>query len=73
MFYVVSRLFFKGEKETHSMQIFSTYEEARKRYYSIIAADLQDTEITYQMANIVSSDGFIRDMQVFNREEEEAE
>lgn len=70
MFYIVNRFFYKGEEETHSTQIFTSYEEARKRYYNIIAADLQDESITYQMAIILSSDGITRDVQVFDRNAE---
>lgn len=72
MFYIVNRLFIKDGKETHSTQIFDAYEEARKRYYGIIAADLQDDTITYQMASIFSSDGNVRDIQVFDRNEDES-
>lgn len=71
MFYIVNRLFYKGEKETHSTQIFSSYEEARKRYYNIISADLNDEAITYQMANIISKDGTMLDHQVFDRNTED--
>ena len=70
MFYIVNRLSIKDGKETHSTQIFETYEEARKRYYNIIAADLNDDAITYQLADIVSSDGLTRDIQVFDRNAE---
>lgn len=71
MFYIVNRLFFKGEAETHSTQIFYSYEEARKRFYNIIASDLNDEEVTYQMTSIVSNDGVTRDVQVFNRNTED--
>lgn len=71
MFYIVNRIFFKGDAETHSTQVFASYEDARKRYYNIIAADLNDESITYQMANIISSGGILRDIQVFDRRQEE--
>jgi len=67
MFYIVNRLFYKGEAETHSTQMFKTYEEARKRYYNIVATDLNDDAITYQMASILSSEGMLLDIQVFDR------
>lgn len=66
-FYRVDRLFYKGDAETHSMQIFDNLDDARKRCFSIIAADLQDDAITYQMADIVDSNGMMLECRVFDR------
>lgn len=71
MFYIVNRLFYKADKENRSTQIFDSQEEAQKRYFNIIAADLQDADITYQMANIISKDGTMLDHQVFDRNTED--
>lgn len=71
MFYTVIRQFFKGGNETHSMEVKETLDEARKRYFSIIAADLQTEDITYQATYIIDSTGLMIEGRVFNRESEE--
>lgn len=57
IFYIVTRLFYKGENETHSVQIFTDRKQAVQRYYNIIAADLADDAVTYQFASIVDCFG----------------
>lgn len=68
MFYSVIRIFFKGDAETHSVQQFSTLQDAQKRYFNIIAADLADDAITYQSAYIIDSNGLMAEGRVFDRE-----
>lgn len=52
-FFIVTRIFYKGESETHSVQIIADKRQATQRFYNIIAADLADNDITYQFASIV--------------------
>lgn len=66
-FYRVDRLFFKGDKETHSIQLFDSLDEARKRYFNIIATDLNDPDITFQQADIVDANGMMLECRVFDR------
>lgn len=66
-FYTVIRQFYKNGAETHSMEIKASYEDALKRYFSIIATDLNDTEITYQATYIIDSTGLMMEQRVFNR------
>lgn len=70
MFYLVIRVFFKGETETHSVEIKNSYRDAQVRFYSIIAADLANEEITYNAAYIIDSNGQFRAGQVFDRRTE---
>jgi len=56
-FFIVTRIFYKGNVETHSVQIFADRRQATQRFYSIIAADLADNDITYQYATITDSNG----------------
>jgi len=56
-FYIVTRIFYKGANETHSIQIFSDERQATQRFYNIIAADLADNDVTYQFASICNSNG----------------
>ena len=66
-FYTVIRQFYKNGAETHSMEIKASYEDALKRYFSIIATDLNDAEITYQATYIIDSTGLMMEQRVFNR------
>lgn len=70
MFYRVDRLFYKDGVETHSMQVFENYEDARKRYFNLIATDLNDDAITFQMADIISSEGVMLECVSFDRKAE---
>jgi ferritin-like protein len=56
-FYIVTRLFYKGSEETHSVQIITDHRQATQRFYNIIAADLADNDVTYQFASIVDCRG----------------
>lgn len=66
-FYSVVRIFFKGDSETHSVEHKSTLLDAQKRYFSAIAADLANGEITYQAAYIIDSNGLMVEGRVFDR------
>lgn len=72
MFYSVIRIYYKGDAETHSVQMFNELRDAQKRYFNIIAADLADESITYQSAYIIDSNGLMLEGRVFDRAVEEA-
>lgn len=65
--FIVIRVFFKGEAETHSVEFKDTYFEAQQRYYGIIAADLANPDVTYQAAYIINANGLMMDGKVFDR------
>lgn len=65
--FIVIRVFFKGEAETHSVEFKDTYFEAQQRYYGIIATDLANPDITYQAAYIINANGLMMDGKVFDR------
>lgn len=77
IFYIVTRIFFKGDNETHSIQLFTDSRQATQRFYGIIAADLADAAITYQFASICDNFGnnllnpVVYDRRGENSEEEE--
>lgn len=73
MFYTVIRQFFKGDAETHSMEVKQTLAEAMRRYFSIIAADLADAAITYNAAYIIDSNGLMVEGRTFDRRESEVQ
>ena len=67
MFWTVVRQFFKGVKENHSMEIKEDKDRAIQRYFNILAADLADSEITYNAAYIIDSNGLMIEGRVFDR------
>jgi hypothetical protein len=73
--FFVTRVFFR--KETHeqasSIQKFDTEVAARKRYYSILASDIDSDAYEYEMVQIVREDGICIASQVFDNREGAAE
>ena len=67
-FYLVIRYFIKkDDTNNHSVEVFHDYESARKRYYNIIATDLNNQDLIYNSVvmldaymNKVASDYFDR-------------
>lgn len=47
IFYAVHRLFIRGGTVARSVELYNDSWEAEKRYYSIIASDIANDEITY--------------------------
>ena len=74
IFFIVTRIFFKGDNETHSVQIFADERQATQRFYNIIAADLADNAITYQFASICNCwGGNVLNPVVYDRRNENSE
>ena len=48
--FAIIRIFYKGDKETHSVEFKDSYFEAQQRYYNIIATDLANPDDTYTAA-----------------------
>lgn len=65
--FAIIRIFYKGDKETHSVEFKDTYLEAQQRYYNVIATDLANPDITYQAAYIINASGLMMDGKVFDR------
>lgn len=65
--FAIVRIFYKGNVEQHSVEFRDTYLEAQQRYYTIIATDLANTDITYQAAYIINAGGLMLDGKVFDR------
>lgn len=55
----VTRVFFSAPdgKQSNSIQKFDTEVEARKRFYAILAADLDNANIQYEMVQVVRENG----------------
>ena len=57
MFYIVTRIIYKGSTESHSVEIKTDPRQATQRFYNVIAADLADDTVTYQYASITDCYG----------------
>lgn len=68
--FLVYRLFIKNGTLSSSIE-YKNYREAHARYFNILAADLQNAEITFNMGGIISAAGDLLKNQSFNHEEEE--
>ena len=65
--YFVFRFSLKNSgEESHSEQRFDSEITARKRYYNVLAADIDSTEIAYELVQIVREDGICVASQVFD-------
>lgn len=65
--FAVIRIYYKGDKETHSVEFKDSYFEAQQRFYNIIASDLANPDVTYQAAYIINASGLMMDGKVFDR------
>lgn len=65
--YHIVRIFVKNDKETHSVEFKDTYLEAQQRFFNVVASDLANDDITWQMAYIVDSKGLMLECRVFDR------
>ena len=63
--YAVLRVRVKDGQRQTSVE-FKEYQEAIKRYFSILAADLGDETVTYNMCTIIDSDGYVTEARSFS-------
>lgn len=53
-------------KQSNSIQMFSDEQAAFKRYYSVLAADIDNGSYQYELVQIVREDGITVASQVFD-------
>lgn len=64
----------QGGQEAHSQQRFDDETAAMKRFYSILASDIDSAQYVYEMVQVVREDGIAIASQVFdNRPKPEPE
>lgn len=75
MFYIVVRFNINNQgTESHSEQRFDTETAALKRYYNILAADIDSDTLRYELVQVIrSTDGGTIMNQVFDFTEPEPE
>ena len=68
MLYFVTRYIIPmdGGNDSHSEEKFDNDIKARKRFYSILAADIDKQTIAYELVQIVREDGICVASQVFD-------
>lgn len=58
MFYIVTRYIINFEgSDTRSQERFDDLTQAKKRWHSIIASDIDKTSVAWEMVQIVREDG----------------
>ena len=58
MKFFVVRVYFNQEgKQSNSIQCYTEMPSAQKRFYSIIATDIDNDSVVYEMVQIVNGDG----------------
>jgi len=70
IFFQVVRVFQSNGKMSNSVEYMTSYDEAQKRFYNILAADISNNNITYHAAYIINSLGRTVDMKAFDRRPE---
>lgn len=75
MMYFVTRVNFNQEgKQSNSIQMFSNLIQAQKRFYNLLAADIDNESFQYELVQIVDEKGLVLASQVFdNRVQPEPE
>ncbi len=66
MFFVHRVNINKEGQQANSIQRFDDEVAARKRYYNILAADIDNDNYQYEMVLIVREDGIVLESQVFD-------
>ena len=60
-------------QETHSQQRFEDQTLAMKRFYNILAADIDSAQYVYELVQVVRDDGIAIASQVFDNREPQPE
>lgn len=72
MFFVVRVNFNQEGKQTNSIQMYTDLVQAQKRFYTLLASDIDSDKYQYELVLIVDERGLVLSSQVFdNRTPEE--
>lgn len=66
MYFVFRFLIKVSGEENHSEQRYDAEVAARKRFYNVLAADIDNADIAYELVQIVREDGIVIASQVFD-------
>lgn len=74
MFYIVTRFNISPiGQQAHSQQMYNSETEAMKRYYNILAADIDSDNYQYELCQVVREDGIVTASQVFDNRMQQTE
>lgn len=66
MFFVVRVNFNQEGKQTNSIQMYTDLVQAQKRFYTLLASDIDSDKYQYELVLIVDERGFVLSSQVFD-------
>jgi hypothetical protein len=66
MYFVVRFNIVEGGTESHSIQMFDTEIQARKRFHSVLAADIDRTDLLYELVTVLDNRNLIIASEVFD-------
>ena len=66
--YFVTRVNFNATtgKQSNSIQMYTDLISAQKRFYTVLAADIDNADYSYEMVQIVDEHGMVLASQVFD-------
>ena len=67
--YSVLRTFNKNNSWSNSVEYKENLSESQKRFYNIIAADLQDSQVGFNFAAIITAEGAVEEVKAFSKAE----
>lgn len=72
--YFVTRVNFNATtgKQANSIQMFNDLVAAQKRFYTLLAADIDNADYSYELVQIVDERGMVLSSQVFDNREVES-
>ena len=65
MWFVMRVIIDQSGKQSNSIQMYTTEEQALKRYYTVLGADIDKDEYQYELVQVVREDGIVIASQVF--------
>lgn len=66
MFFVVRVNFNQEGKQTNSIQMYTDLVQAQKRFYTLLASDIDSDKYQYELVLIVDERGLVLSSQVFD-------
>ena len=69
MMYFVMRVFFNATTgaQSNSIQMYTDLVQAQKRFYTILASDIDEDKYSYELVMITDSNGLTLAYQVFDK------
>ena len=66
MYFVVRFNIVEGGTESHSIQMYDSEIQAKKRFHNVLAADIDKTDLLYEQVTVLDNRGLIIAIEVFD-------